>query len=167
MSMSDKRTYSEEFIAHALSVLKANNDNAKDTAKQLGVPRTTLRQWAGRAKSATARPKQVSIQIQDKSDEVHAQRLGAVFMLATEPELVASKLEKASLRDLLIASDIATRGRALLRGLPTSREGREVRIIFSADSGAGSLRELAERTMSGTRSLPEPPLEGEVVATQD
>lgn len=118
---NDRTDYPEEFIAHALSVLRVNGGNAKNTAKQLGVPRTTLRQWAGRAKSDTAVPKRVSPDVQSTADETSAQRLDAVFLMVTDPALVESKLEKAGLRDLLIAGDIATRGRALLRGQPTAR----------------------------------------------
>lgn len=119
--MANTKQYDDAFIAHALSVLKANNDNAKATAKALGVPRTTLRQWAGRAKSETARPRQVDPELVTLADEESAKRLDAAFLLVTDPALIASKLEKAGLRDLLIASDIATRGRALLRGQPTQR----------------------------------------------
>jgi hypothetical protein len=42
-----KRMYSDEEKASALAALAANGGNALLTAQQTGVPRTTLRKWAG------------------------------------------------------------------------------------------------------------------------
>ena len=120
--MAESRsTYDDAFIAHVLSLLKIHNGNAKMVSKLTGVPRTTLRQWAGRAASTNAFPRKVDESTQTFADEENAKRLDAVFVMVTEPELLRSKLDKASLRDLLISGDIATRGRALLRGQPTAR----------------------------------------------
>ena len=41
-----KRSYSDEQKASALAALAANGGNARLTAAQVGVPRTTLLKWA-------------------------------------------------------------------------------------------------------------------------
>jgi hypothetical protein len=42
---SPKRTYSDDFIAHALAMVKANGGNVLKTSLELGIPRLTLYGW--------------------------------------------------------------------------------------------------------------------------
>ena len=44
--MSKKRTeYSDTFKAEAIAKLKENNNNVTQTAKELGIPMNTLKNW--------------------------------------------------------------------------------------------------------------------------
>jgi hypothetical protein len=50
--MGKRRHYSDEDRAEALAVLDANAGNLKRTARDLGIPRATLQEWAGGRVSA-------------------------------------------------------------------------------------------------------------------
>lgn len=136
----------------------------KKVAQTLGLSRDTVRSYEEGRLPPSADRAAVMEQVEVITDGI-TKRLEV--MVPEMLDAAREKIQGATFKDLLIGSGIGIEKLELLKGRPTSREGREVRIIFSADSGAGSLRELAERTMSGTRALPEPPIEGEVVATQD
>jgi hypothetical protein len=140
--------YSDDQAAHALAMLEANGGNAKKTAALLGIPRTTLRQWAGRAKSSTARPKVVRAElVQDRSAEIAT---NLENLAAKSIGFADAKMETASYKDLLIGAGIAIEKVQLLRGKATSRS-ESLRIELVA---GGSLQELAARTMSGTNPPP-------------
>lgn len=119
--MAEHVEYDDEAVANALAVLRSNRGNMKRTAAQLGIPRTTLRQWAGRnEKTTTGSTRDVPAPLMDEART----KLAATFkqraqqiMDAVTPE----KLEKASARDLLIAAGIATEKAELLTGGPTAR----------------------------------------------
>ena len=50
--MTKKRTeYSESFKAEAIAKIKENNDNISQTAKELGIPMSTLANWHRKAES--------------------------------------------------------------------------------------------------------------------
>ena len=155
------RTYSDDEAAHALAVLKANRGNARKTSAALAIPRTTLRQWAGRAKSSNAVPKVVPaeayeaavgnlgtkwLQIADKGVEVTLEALQTV-----KP----ASLNMRDIKDLATAAAIATDKNQLLSGGPTSRESREIRIVYGLDPSIRSLRQLGERVIDGeVKELP-------------
>jgi hypothetical protein len=53
--MGERRRYSDEDRASALAALDANDGNLQRTARQVGLPRKTLAEWAkGRASPAVA-----------------------------------------------------------------------------------------------------------------
>lgn len=141
--------YSDAQAANALSMLEANGGNAKRTAALLGIPRTTLRQWANRAQSSTARPKQVSAQlVKDRSAEI-ADSLEDLAARSVGLAGSGEKLAAASYKDLLIGAGIAIEKVQLLRGRATSRnESLTIHLV----AGAG-LQELAERTLTGQKAI--------------
>lgn len=52
--MTKKRTeYSDTFKAEAVAKLKENNNNVTQTAKELGIPMNTLKNWQRKANSGT------------------------------------------------------------------------------------------------------------------
>lgn len=156
--MANTRTYTDEEIAHALAVLRSNRGNAKKTALQLGVSRTTLRGWAGRMTSATARPKQVSPEKSDKAREGLAEKFGSAAERFVEAALSdPSKVEKASVRDLLVAAGIATEKSELLRGGATSRV-ESVRVQLADPD---SLRSSSLRVLEGGKKTALPRETGE------
>lgn len=68
------KLYSDEVIANALEVLKDNNYKVDPTAKQLGIPRGTLRRWVDASggipaqyKNPPKAPKATEIIITDES----------------------------------------------------------------------------------------------------
>lgn len=152
--------YTDDQAAHALAMLKANGGNAKRTAALLGIPRTTLRQWAGRAQSMNALPKQVSEErVQDQTREL-AQRLERVALLSVD-EGIDEAIAKASAKDRMIVAGIAIEKRQLLIGSPTSRNASVVIHLV----GGGSLKELAEVTLNRTTPALEASNEPEDVAS--
>jgi transposase-like protein len=140
--MANTTTYTDEQVANAIAMLRANGGNAKRTASQLGIPRTTIRAWAGRSHSVSARPKQVKTSIvQNRSREI-ADSLEDLAAKAVG--FADSKMETASYKDLLIGVGIAIEKVQLLRGGATSRT-ESLRIELVA---GGSLRELGERSIT-------------------
>jgi hypothetical protein len=136
--------YDDDQVANALAVLHANNGNALKTSELLGIPRSTIRSWAGQTQYT---PKSVPNElVQDKTMEL-AHNLEAVAFMAVGEGLEEAIL-KASAKDRMIVAGIAIEKRQLLIGAPTSRNASVVIHL----AGAGSLRELADRTLSGTNT---------------
>lgn len=50
-----KRNYTDEFIADAVELVQKSDKSLTQTAKSLGVPPSTLRQWMGPPKKDTKR----------------------------------------------------------------------------------------------------------------
>lgn len=141
--MANTTSYSNEQIAHALGVLESYQGNAKRAAQELGIPRTTLRAWAGRATIKNGKPKQVQpdAELAEKFERVAHKALGFA-----ETDAV---LADAGLRDLMMGADIATRSARLLRGQSTSNNMTlQIQLV-----AGGSLQELADRVMSVQKPL--------------
>src|SRR6185503_2578167 len=134
--------YDDDQVANALAVLKANGGNALKTSEMTGIPRSTIRSWAGELEYAprTIDPNKV----QEKSLEL-ADMLQEVAFIAVG-EGMEEAILKSSARDRMIVAGIAIEKRQLLTGGPTSRNASV--IIHLA--GSGSLKELADRTLNGT-----------------
>lgn len=153
--MAPHRSFTEDEIATALATLRANNGNAKKTAQALGISRTTLRQWAGRAKSTTAKPKQVDGELV----EAHTDRLAKSFQTFAEKAMDAApeRIPDMSGKDLLIAAGIATEKVQLLRGGPTSRTNTQILVSLVAGDGRSfpTLRDASLAVLDGeVRELP-------------
>ena len=141
----EKRTFTDDEIATALATLRSNGGNAKRTAVQLGIPRTTLRQWAGRAKSSTASPRKVAALKVDVAAEKLAASLDEVSARGTAKVLAAIDsvpLETAAdVRNLLVGVGIATEKASFARGGPTSRtESLRVSLVSPDELRASALR---------------------------
>ena len=148
--MASHRQYTDDEIAGALATLQANGGNAKRTAKTLGVARTTLRQWAGRAQSTTAHPKRVS----DGLVLERSERLATKFEdFATQAmDAAPDRIGAMSGKDLLIAAGIATEKVQLLRGQPTSRNV-QAQIVYVQ---AAALKSLSSGVLEGEFEADEP-----------
>lgn len=161
---TEHRTFTDEEVAAALARLRANNGNAKRTAQQLGISRTTLRGWAGRnatQKPENGKPKKVDLEAVATHGERVALKLDEISDRINERVLEA--IERVDVKNtndvknLLISQGIAIEKSSFARGGPTSRQ-ENVRIALVDVSG---LRTLAAHIASG-----EPPKElqpGDVV----
>lgn len=145
--MARLTTYSDEEVANALAMLRANGQNAKKTAALLGIPRTTIRAWAGRAHSSTGKqmyPKQVKPELlQERSEEIAT---SLENLAAMSVGFAVEKMPEASYKDLLIGAGIAIEKVQLLRGRATSRnESLVIQLV-----AGGSLNELANVALNRT-----------------
>jgi hypothetical protein len=110
--MAKKTQFSDEEKAEALAALDANGGNVARTARDLGIPRSTIRDWV---KGRGVNPAVAEIR-QEKKDEL-AQRFEAItFKLMG---LVDADLGKLSPRDKWMALGIATDKWLLLNDMPT------------------------------------------------
>lgn len=136
-----KRTYTDEYRAEALAALAANDGNVKRTARQLGVPYTTLKQWAKGIvhpeARANAQPKK----------ELLADRLEELAHLLLDDLARPEKIMGASLPHVATALGIAVDKMQLLRGLPTVTVQNE----YSSLSDDELKRLLAEKRLETER----------------
>lgn len=144
--------------------MRRSGMSKKQVAMALHVSRDTVRSYEeGRLPQAVDRAAVEGGA--DHAAEIMANKLDA--LIPKMMDAADKRIPETGFKDLLIGIGIGIQRRELLRGRPTSREGRQVVITFSADPSASSLRELGERALSGTQSLPEPALDGEFVPKQD
>lgn len=129
--------------ATIIAALEANGGNAKKTAAQLGIPRSTLRYVVGRM-SQNARGKVHK----DASPEVVADlaenwrkvaEKGTAIALAAMEHIDPAEMRSRDVKELLIGAAVATEKRELLTGRPTQRT-ESVRIALV---DASALRTLA------------------------
>lgn len=151
--MANLTNYDEDFIAHALAVLRSNKNNAKRTAVQLGIPRTTLRQWAG---LSPVKGKRVSQDKVSEASEKLADRLDRIAARLSEriEEAVGQvPIEtSADLKNMLIGQGITIEKASFARGGPTSRtESLKVSLIDPE-----SLRGSALKVIEGGRKADRP-----------
>lgn len=130
--MGSKRSYSEADKASALALLKANGGNVKQTAKQLGMPRGTLSNWAN-GDYVNPDVTEKAHEKEDTLEEVFEQLARAYAQHALGEGVLADTKGK----DAVIAAATALDKVRLLRGESTNIE--EVRGESSAK------RELADR----------------------
>jgi transposase-like protein len=148
-----QRRYDAEFRAHALVLLKANNDNVFATAKQLDIPRLTLREWAKNGRGIT--PEVLAAQHTKETDM--AKRYGEAASLylthATDPLTISATTGL----DAMKSSAIATDKQQLLLGNPTSISGS----VMSEDERrlrvADLLFRIAARAAAEAKPLQESP----------
>ena len=123
--MANLTTYTDEQVANALALLRANGGNAKRTATQLGISRSTLRGWAGRLDNKTGHSKEVPPALVD--EQAHEMAIGLDVLAGRIRDKVAAALDgvpitKASeIRDLLVSLGITIEKASFARGGPTSR----------------------------------------------
>jgi hypothetical protein len=122
--------------------------NMKKASRLTGIPRTTLRGWAGKNKSTTAVAKVVRPElVQDQRGKL-AEKWERTVSRALDRADIDEVLDKAPYKDLVIGAGIATEKLELLSGRATSRsESLRIELV-----SGGSLFELANRTMSGTNA---------------
>ena len=110
---AEKRQYSDSDKATALAALDANGGNVSGTARQLSIPAKTIENWA---KSRGVHPAVAKMgevkkrELADKLEELAHQIIDAA----------PDKIEKAGLKDSMIAAGTAIDKMQLLRGKPTA-----------------------------------------------
>lgn len=155
--MTAKRSYTDDEIAAALARLKANGGNAKRTATQLGISRTTLRQWAG---LSPVKGKQVAPEKVGEHGTRLAEKLDRLSDRISERALEAIEtvpLETAAdLRNLLVSGGITIEKASFARGGPTSRvENLKISLI-----SPNALRDPELKVIEGGLGRSERPLTG-------
>jgi transposase-like protein len=103
------RVYSNEQRAEALTLLKLNGGNIQATARRLGIPRGTLREWA-----AGRRPPSVDVQ-DERLQEVAAKFEEVVLEVL---DALKAKVNEASVSQLAIAAGISVDKICILRSRP-------------------------------------------------
>ena len=120
------KRYSDESKAEALAVLEANGGNSKRTARDTGIPQTTLRNWReGRGTSAVSSSTrtQKKTELSEKLEEVAWRLTNAIT-----PEMIG----KASLVQIMTGLGIVIDKMRLLRGESTSiSESRRIDEVRS------------------------------------
>lgn len=130
----EKRSFTDDEIVSALARLQANGGNAKKTAAELGISRTTLRGWAGRHDNKTGTSKRVPKDDVDAKSKARANRFDEITDLIHDKVVAGIEAVevKSSLdvRNLLVGAGITTEKASFSRGGPTSRvENLRVSLI--------------------------------------
>ncbi len=150
-----RRRYSDEDRAFAIAALASNGGNVWRTSQHLGIPDTTLRQWANglRHPEAVLMSEEKKSSLAERFDEFASR----VLRLTTDEDIKA-----ATLKDRFTAAGIAVDKARLLKGEPT--EITEDR----ADDPAQRFRELYQQVGQERAALvadadggPQPLPEGE------
>lgn len=130
------RRYSDDERATALAALAANGGNLARTAKQLGIPGTTLKQWA----KGQRHPEAAQMSDQKKGDLADALE-GVAWKLA---EAAPDKIPFADLKNLAVALGIVIDKMQILRNKPTSITGQAGDDDLAGLSDDELAREIAE-----------------------
>jgi transposase-like protein len=152
-----RRHYSEAEKAVALAALDANGGNVRRTARQLGMPKQTLKLWArGRGIHEPVPQARVAQRaaLADRLEEVAHQLLDSTL----------EKIEGAPLQAVFVSLGIAVEKMRLLRDQATSilnhgdlshdeRVARVMAILVQGSGGEGDPR-LAEGGPPGTGQIP-------------
>jgi transposase-like protein len=167
--MGRPHSYSTDQRAKALAALAANDGNLSRTAKQLSIPRNTLRLWmeeqkvrAGSEKKPT--PKAIADTVEKAVVSVlqkhYEQDLAEAFDRVAHAclDLTEEEIRTASVRDRIAAAATAADRRQLLRGKATAIMGQEM----TDDERLRNLRELAERARRRRLGLSDTGRTGEV-----
>ena len=117
MGRGPYRCYSDLDKADALALLKANRGNACKTANELGIPRNTLIQWAGRTSYYQPPEGSVSTSLRQERDQELARRFRGVTdkLLA----VVEEKANDAPVQQAMVGAGIGLDKALLLEGRPT------------------------------------------------
>lgn len=126
-----------------LAALEANGGNAKKTALQLGIPRSTLRYMVGRMGQHTRGKVHKGASAEKVSDLAGQWKRvadkGTALALAAMERISPEELKARDVKDLLVGSAVATEKHQLLTGQATQRQ-ENVRISLV---GAADLRALS------------------------
>ncbi len=141
--MSDRRTYTEDERARALALVRATS--ATRVSRDLGIPRTTLRQWAGEDMSprpAHTDPALVDAKAREIADNL--EEVNSIIGQKIREALPGIEIKSAAdVRNLLIGSGIASEKASFLRGGPTARSVVERVSLIAPDAlRSGSLKVL-------------------------
>ena len=107
-----KRTYTNDFRASALAALAANAGDVLRTARQLGIPETTLRHWAEGHRHPEAR------QMAEEKKRPLADRLEEIAHSLIDN--MPAKMTVATLQQLTVSLGIAVEKMCLLREVPNA-----------------------------------------------
>src|SRR6185503_7639388 len=111
----EKRQYSPEVIANALAVVKANNNNLSKSARELNIPRLTLREWVLNGRRNTA---EVSVIQRVKEGELGEKlRFNAHRIVDSMSDLTDDELRKVPLGTRAVALGILIDKTQALAGL--------------------------------------------------
>lgn len=105
-----QRSYSEDDKASALALLDSNGGNVFRTAKQLGIPRTTLQEW----RDGCGVNAEVTTSRQVKKGELSARYESAIHDALDA--LTPAKLKKAGVKDIATTIGIFTDKMLVLDG---------------------------------------------------
>lgn len=126
---------SDEEKAQALAALDANGGDVSKTARQLGLPRTTLNEWkAGRVTNGVTELRQVK-------KEGLADALERIAYKCVE--VLPDKLDLASAKDAAVVLGVSVEKMQLLREKPTSIQVTETAL--TPEERAARVSELLER----------------------
>lgn len=143
--MANTRQYTDEEIAHALAMLRANGNNVMRTARALRMPRETLNQWAG-GKGTRAGKKVTDDKVEDALSLLTPKLDKLVHRIMDKALEGVERVEvtKASeLRDLLVSAGINIEKGSFVRGGPTSRtEQVRVSLMDPSELSGKALRVL-------------------------
>jgi transposase-like protein len=139
------RRYSDEERAAALTVLDFCDGNVQEAARRLGMPWTTLDNWAkGRVNAGVSK-------VREHKNAELASRFEEIVLRALE--LLPEKLENAPVNQLITAAAIAVDKMLLLRGQPT--EVSEIRMTETeATERIGALIAEARRRQEKQEASP-------------
>lgn len=114
--------YDDAAKARGLAVLRANGGNAKKTARELGVPRSTLRAWAGLRENEGKRAADVpATVVNDAVADLARKWLETAHRAVDLANELLERKESRGVKDLLVGAAVATEKHQLLVGGPTSR----------------------------------------------
>jgi hypothetical protein len=120
-----RRRYTDEDRSTALVVLAANGGNIERTARELGIPRTTLQRWD----QGTAHP-EAAANAAPKKEALANLLEGLVYdALGVLPGNLAS----ANARQLMTIAAVAVDKMLLLRGLPTQINQHDLSALSDDD----------------------------------
>ena len=131
--------YSDDDRANALAALAANGGNINRTARELGIPEKTLRNWA----NGTSHPEAANLAEQKK------QPLAA--LLEDVARKLAGDLANGAAKDPAVALGIVIDKRQILLGQPTS-----ITRSLSDAERADRLRALVEQFRASTQGVRPP-----------
>jgi transposase-like protein len=141
----ERRTYTEEERAQVIARTRVQSPTR--VAREMGIPRTTIRQWLGQVSVVPA---------QTSGEMVNARALAIADVLEDVAAIIGDKVraalpgvpvEKAGdVRDLLVAHGIADEKVSFLRGGPTARNANVTVVLVAPDAlRSGSLAVIEAR----------------------
>lgn len=120
-------SYPDEAKAAALAALDANHGNVKRTARQLGIPESSLRYLIDTADDTGDHAARVRALRAAKRDDLAVAMSDIAWIAARQ---VQDRLPEASARDAAVVMGIAVDKAQLLRGLPTQVHGQAAHPVL-------------------------------------
>ncbi len=118
-----RRQYTDEEKAEALAALDANAGNVARTARQIGIPRTTLQSWANQRGTNEGVTK---LRHQKKGELADALEKLARKLI----EVASEKIADATLQQVMTSVGIAIDKMQLLRNQPTAIEQQQAGVTI-------------------------------------